>query len=146
MLSRGVRRPGAYWAAWRRRRRSRRADEVVAPIGMRDRLGMNRSMLEPALNGHRFGLGDKVSGFAAPAGVHEGASAIVLNDEFVAEDLGDLTFHRDFAPIVHGRDGRGREHHYGGSPDLQGCGGHATANCECHQKCGEESWRSSSSV
>ena len=122
MVSRDARRPGADWATWRRRRWSRRADKIVATIGMRDRLGMNEPMLEPALDGYCFGLGDQVSALAATTRVHEGAPAIVLNDEFVTEDLGDLTLHRHFAPVVHGRDRGGREHHYGRAPGLQGRG------------------------
>jgi hypothetical protein len=110
VVSGGVRRSGANWAAWGRRR-SRRADKIVATIGMRDRLGMNEPVLEPALNGHRFGLGDQVSALAAPSGLNKGAPAIVLNDELVAKDLGDLTLHRHFAPVVHGYDWGGREHH-----------------------------------
>jgi hypothetical protein len=107
----------ANWAA-RGRRRSRRAYEVVAAVWMRDRLGMNRSMLKSALNGHRFGLGDQVCGLAAAAGVHEGTSAVVLNDELIAEDLGDLTLHRDLAPVAHGRDRGRRKHHHGRASDL----------------------------
>jgi hypothetical protein len=92
MLSRGARRPGADRSAWGRRR-SGRSDEVIATIGMRDRLGMNGPMLEPALNCHRLGLGDQVSAPPATTRVHEGAAAIILNDELVAKDLGDLTLH-----------------------------------------------------
>ena len=116
-MSKGARRPGADRSA-RGRRRSRRSYEVAAAIGMRDRLCMNGPMLESTLNGHHFGIGDEVSALSATTRVHQGASAIVLNDEFIAEDLGDLTLHRDFAPVVHGRDGRGRKHHHSWAPGL----------------------------
>jgi hypothetical protein len=109
---------------------------------MRDRLGMNEPMLEPALNGHRFGLGDQVSALAATTRVHEGAPTIVLNDELVAEDLGDLTLHRHFAPVVHGRDRCGREHYQSRAPGLQSHGRHTTAEGESHQKRSEEGRRS----
>jgi hypothetical protein len=78
---------------------------------MRDRLGVDEPVLKSPLNGHRFGLDDQLSALAAPSGLNEGAPAIVLNNELVAKDLGDLPLHRHFAPVVRGCDWGGREHH-----------------------------------
>jgi hypothetical protein len=103
---------------------------------------MDKSALEPALNSYVFGLGDELTAFAWAAGVDESAPAAVLNDEFVAEDLGDLTLHRDLAPVMHGRDWGGRQHHQRRATGLQGRGRDTAADSEGNQKGGEERWRS----
>jgi hypothetical protein len=105
---------------------------------------MDESVLEPALDSHVFGLGDELAAFAQAAGVDERAPAVVLNDEFVAEDLGDLTLHCDLAPVMHGSDRGGRQHHQRRATGLQGCGRDTAADSEGNQKCGEERRRSRS--
>ena len=85
---------------------------------MRDQLSMEKAVLEAALHGHAFGLRHELAALTAGAGLDEGAPAIVLNDELIAEDLGDLTLDRDFAPVAHGRDRGRRKHHHGRASDL----------------------------
>jgi hypothetical protein len=95
---------------------------------------MEKAVLEAALHGYAFGLRHELAALSATAGLHEGAPAIVLNDELVAKDLCNLTLHCDLAPVLHGSDRRGRQHDQGRASGLQGRGRDSTARAECTQK------------
>ena len=81
---------------------------------------MDEPALKTALNGHGFGLRDKLPAFASTSGPDERAPAAVLNDELGAKYLGDLALHRDLAPILHGGDRRRRLHEQSWATGLQG--------------------------
>ena len=117
-------------------RRAGRADQIVAAIVVRDRLGMNKAVLDTALDRDGFGLGDERAAVSSGAGLDKRATASVLDDELVTVNLCHLALDRDRAPLVHGRDRRRGEDHESRLPALQRDGRHAAADRERADKGG----------
>ena len=68
---------------------------------------MDEAAFEAALDRDRLGRRDEPAAFALRTGFDQRTAASVLEDEFVAEDFGNLALHRDLTPIAH-RSDRGR--------------------------------------
>ena len=106
-------------------------------VAMDDELGVNEAMFEAALDRHNLIFGDKRGVFALTSGFDEGAAARVPQDELVAEDLGNLTFDFDIAPVSHSGDrNRGKRPIGGRSAAVRGKGANADAEREDRNGCG----------
>jgi hypothetical protein len=67
--------------------------------------------IKAALNRHRFVFADDGTAIAARSEIDEHASAAVLQNEFVAEDLGDIAFRRSRLIVLQLRDRRWLQQH-----------------------------------
>jgi hypothetical protein len=73
----------------------RRSERDAGAVGSRHHIGVDEAIFEMALDGDRLTFRHQLSAFTAGPGVHQHAAAVVLDDKFVAKDLGDLPFDRD---------------------------------------------------
>jgi hypothetical protein len=84
---------------------------LVAAVGMRQKLRHNEAALEAALHHDLLALGDDGTALALRSELDQGPAGVVLQDELVAEDLGDAALHGDHVVRLHLVDGGGREQH-----------------------------------
>ena len=109
-------------------------------VAAHDERGVDETVLEAALDRHRFIFRDQRGVFALAPGFDEGAAAGVLENEFVAEDLRHLTFDLDRARVRHGGDRDSRQRRIGGRraamPMSRRDGANANAERENRDGCG----------
>ncbi|HTK14530.1 MAG TPA: hypothetical protein VL402_12090 [Xanthobacteraceae bacterium] len=106
---------GARAGRWRRRFavRTRRTKGFDPAIRMRNHLRMDHATVETALHRHTFVLVDNLASVAARSCVDQRSATIVLNDELVAKDFGDLALHGDGHCVFHLGDRCGLQQHHG---------------------------------
>jgi hypothetical protein len=87
---------------------------------MRDDLGVQDPTIEPALDRDGFALGDHIGVLAPGAEIDQRTAAAVIEDEFIAEDLGDVALHGSWASVLQPADrGRLKQHDALGLPTLR---------------------------
>src|ERR1700722_6465620 len=78
-----------------------RSKRFAAAIGSRHYLGVNETVIETSLDADRLSFRHQPSVFAAWPRFPQRATAIVLDDELVAEDFGDLPLYGDGTEVRH---------------------------------------------
>ncbi|WP_420133392.1 hypothetical protein [Rhodopseudomonas sp.] len=87
---------------------------------MRDDLGAHHAAVEHALHGDGLAACHRVDIVAARPEIDQRPAAAVVENELVAEDLGDAAFHRDRLARLHLIDaGRLQQHHARRLPVLR---------------------------
>jgi hypothetical protein len=109
-------------------------------VGMHYERGVDEAVLEAALDRYSLVFGDERGVFALAPGFDERATAGVLENELVAEDLSHLAFDLDRVRVKHGGDRDRRQRRIGGRrpamPVSHRNGANADAECEDRDGCG----------